>query len=84
MNCLRDFRRNSNKIFISEGTSCINEVWELSPDGACVPKPDYFQLSCNSHGIGIELSTSVIPEAKNVTVGDCAALLDTESYGLFF
>ena len=47
-----------------------------------MPKPENFVLQCKSNGIEIELSKALIPDAKEVVLGNCAVVLDTERQGV--
>ena len=46
-----------------------------------MPKPENFVLQCKSDGIEIELAKALIPDAKEVVLGNCAVLLDAERKG---
>ena len=63
-------------------TTCLNDAWKIDDTGTCVPKQENFILQCKSNGIEIELSKTLIPDAKEVFLGDCAVSLDTERPGV--
>ena len=46
-----------------------------------MPKPENFILQCQSNGIEIELSKALIPDAKEVVLGNCPGSFDTERQG---
>ena len=66
---------------INSGKTCLNNAWTIDDSGICVPRPENFMLHCRSNGIEIELMSSLIPTAKEVKLGNCAAVLDVESQG---
>ena len=57
----------------------MNDAWTINESGTCVPKPESFKLNCGSNGIDIELSNKLIPNAKEIKLGNCAAELDADS-----
>jgi len=60
---------------------CPNDKWEVNADGDCEPKAEYFTLSCNADGMGLELDNAVFPEAGSVFLAgeDCEALYDYDT-----
>ena len=63
-------------------TTCLNDAWELNADGACQPKSDKFELSCNQDGMTVKMSGEVVPDAVDVfLLGDCSGTLDSGSQG---
>ena len=63
-------------------TTCLNDAWTIDGTGTCVPRPENFKLQCQSNGIEIELSKTLIPDAEEVFLGNCAVSLDTERHGV--
>ena len=57
----------------------MNDAWAIDESGTCVPKPENIKLHCGSNGIDIELSNKLIPDAKDVKLGNCAAAFDVDS-----
>ena len=63
-----------------EETGCLNNAWELNADGACQPKPDQFELSCNKDGMTVKMREGVVPDAVDVfLLGDCPGTYDKDS-----
>ena len=60
--------------------TCLNDAWELNAYGACQPKPDKFELSCNEDGMTVKMSVEIVPDAVDVfLLGNCAGSLDSDS-----
>jgi len=60
---------------------CPNDKWETDAEGNCVPKAEYFKLSCLADGMDIELDQAVFPDAGSVFLkgADCAASFDWDT-----
>ena len=65
--------------YLNLAATCLNDAWTIDDSGSCVPKQENFKLHCGSNGIDIELSNKLIPNAKEVKLGNCAAVLDVNS-----
>ena len=65
----------------NSSTACPNDAWTVDATDTCVPKPENFILQCQSNGIEIELSKALIPDAKEVFLGNCPGSFDAERQG---
>ena len=68
-----------HNINLDNGVTCLNDSWEINASGTCVPKPDYFTLTCSANGMSVVMDQSVVPDAVAVTAGSCAATLDSNT-----
>ena len=57
----------------------------MNEEGNCQPKPDFFKINCNPDSITVEMSTEVVPNAKDVfLMDDCEGTFDSDRLGSIF